>query len=204
MAVVKYVAELEVEPCTGCNLCDLICPSNAITMVARKAVIDEALCIGCARCVDRCPEDIMWMSRREEDLTVTVPEEAAIEAGSLALLQKAGIDPAVSVCVCTLTPASEIARAVIKGAKDLEEVSAATGMRSGCGIYCVAPALRILEAAGADMTPPKGFRWYPLTTSLWDITDEARRRYPDAFIDEDRQAFDPEHQFGPLHKEGAQ
>jgi len=202
MATVKYVVELEVEPCTGCNLCNIICPSNAIAIVAKKAVIDEDLCIGCGRCVDRCPEDIMWMSRREAPLTVTVPQEAAVEAEAAALLEKAGIDPNVSVCVCTLTPASEIARAIVKGAKDLEEVSAATGMRSGCGIYCVAPALRLLEAAGADMTPPKGYRWYPLTTSLWDISDEARHRYPDAFIDEDRKAFDPEGKFGPLHKEG--
>jgi ferredoxin len=203
MAVVKYVAEYEVEPCTGCSLCDFICPSKAIEMVAKKAVIDEDLCIGCGRCVDRCPEDIMWMSPREQPLTVTVPEEEAIAAQAAALLQKAGIDPSVSVCVCTLTPASEIARSIVKGAKDLEEVSAATGMRSGCGIYCVAPALRLLEAAGADMTPPKHARWYPLTTALWDIGDEARRRYPDAFIDADRKAFDPEGTFAPLHEEGA-
>jgi len=203
MAVVKYIAEYEVEPCTGCNLCDLICPSQAITMVAKKPVIDAELCIGCGRCVDRCPEDIMWMSAREEALTATVPAEDPIAAQTDALLLKAGIDPAVSVCVCTLTPASEIARSIIKGAKNLEEVSAATGMRSGCGIYCVAPALRLLEAAGADLTPPKGYRWYPLTTSLWDISEEARRKYPDAFIDEDRKVFDPEGKYGPLTKEDA-
>jgi len=203
MAVINYVAELDVEPCTGCNLCDIVCPSNAITMTARKAAIDPDLCIGCGRCVDRCPEDIMWMARRETPLTITVAPDEAVEAQTVALLDKAGIDLNVSVCVCTLTPASEIARAIVKGAKDLEEVSAATGMRSGCGIYCVAPALRLLEAAGADMTPPKGYRWYPLTTSLWDISEEARRRYPDAFIDEDRKVFDPDGKYRPLHEDSA-
>jgi Fe-S-cluster-containing hydrogenase component 2 len=198
MAVIKYVADYEVEPCTGCNMCDIICPSKAITMVAHKPVIDHALCIGCGRCVDKCPEDIMWMQQRAEPLTVTVRPEEADQDQVAALLFKAGIDPAVSVCVCTLTPASEIAAAIVKGAKNLEEVSAMTGMRSGCGIYCVAPALRLLEAAGADMRPPKGYRWYPSSLSLWDITDEARARYPDAFIDEDRAAFDPQHQYGPM------
>ena len=201
MAVVKYVADYEVEPCTGCNQCDIVCPSKAITMVAGKPIIDDDLCIGCGRCVDRCPEDIMWMTERTDQLTVTVRPEEAPQDKVAALLLKAGIDPNVSVCVCTLTPASEIARSIVKGAKDLEEVSAATGMRSGCGIYCVAPALRLLEAAGADMSPPKGFRWYPLTLSLWDITDEARARYPDAFIDEDRAAFDPEGKFGPMKEQ---
>jgi len=201
MAVVKYVADYEVEPCTGCNQCDIVCPSKAITMVAGKPIIDDDLCIGCGRCVDRCPEDIMWMTERTDQLTVTVRPEEAPQDKVAALLLKAGIDPNVSVCVCTLTPASEIAASIVKGARNLEEVSAATGMRSGCGIYCVAPALRLLEAAGADMSPPKGFRWYPLTLSLWDITDEARARYPDAFIDEDRAAFDPEGKFGPMKEQ---
>jgi len=201
MAVVKYVADYEVEPCTGCNQCDIVCPSKAITMVAGKPIIDDDLCIGCGRCVDRCPEDIMWMTQRTDQLTVTVRPEEAAQDKVAALLLKAGIDANVSVCVCTLTPASEIAASIVKGARNLEEVSAATGMRSGCGIYCVAPALRLLQAAGADMSPPKGFRWYPLTLSLWDISDEARARYPDAFIDEDRAAFDPEGKFGPMKEQ---
>jgi ferredoxin len=198
MAVIKYIAEYEAEPCTGCKLCDIVCPSHAITMVNRKPVIDDALCIGCGRCVDRCPEDIMWMSERETPLTLTVKPEEARQDEVAALLQRAGIDANVSVCVCTLTPASEIAGAIIKGAKDLDEVSAMTGMRSGCGIYCVAPALRLLQAAGRDMTPPRDYRWYPCALSLWDVSDEARRLYPDAFIDEDRAAFDPDAKFGPL------
>lgn len=198
MAVIKYVADYAVEPCIGCKLCDIVCPSHAISMVARKPVIDANLCIGCGRCVDRCPEDIMWMEQRAEPLTVTVRPDEVDQAQVTALLDAAGIDPAVSVCVCTLTPGSEIAAAVVKGAKDLDEVCAMTGMRSGCGIYCVAPALRLLKAAGRDMTPPKEHRWYDSTLALWDISDEARAKYPDAFIDEDRAVFDPESRFGPL------
>ena len=140
----------------------------------------------------------MWMTERAEPLVCTVHPDEVDRDAVAALLAKAGIDPSVSVCVCTLTPASEIAAAVVKGAATLDEVSAMTGMRSGCGIYCVAPALRILEASGADMSPPRGHRWYPCTVSLWDVSDDARARYADAFIDEDRAAFDPLGQYGPL------
>lgn len=201
MAVIKLVADYEVEPCIGCKLCDIVCPSRAITMENRKPQIDPALCIGCGRCVDRCPEDIMWMQPREEALTVTVRPDEVPQDEVMALLDKAGIDASISVCVCTLTPASEIAAAVVKGAQNLEEVCAMTGMRSGCGIYCVAPALRLLEVAGRDMTPPGQHRWYPSTLSLYDLSDEVLERYPDAFINEDRAVFDPGHRYGPLNKE---
>ena len=54
MATIKLVADYAVEPCIGCKLCDIVCPSGAIRMEARKPIIDDALCIGCGRCVDRC------------------------------------------------------------------------------------------------------------------------------------------------------
>jgi hypothetical protein len=61
--------------------------------------------------------------------------------------------------------------------------------------------LRLLEAAGRDMTLPGQHRWYPTTLSLYDLSDEACARYPDAYIAEDREVFDPEHKYGPLPKE---
>lgn len=200
VARISMVALLDAEPCTGCKLCDIVCPSGAISMVARRAVIEESMCIGCGRCVDRCPEDIMWMETRVDPLDKTVRQDEVAGDEVARLLQLAGLAPNTSVCVCTLTSAKEIAAAVVKGARTLEQVSEMTGMRSGCGIYCVAPALRLLEVAGADMTPPKGHRWYPVTLALWDLPDSVKERYPDGFIDEDRGAFDPDHEFSARPK----
>jgi Fe-S-cluster-containing hydrogenase component 2 len=200
MAKISFLADLEVEPCTGCKQCDIVCPSGAITMVARKAVIEDPKCIGCGRCVDRCPEDIMWMVERAEPMEKTVrPDEVPVDEVTR-LLDACGLEAKMSVCVCTLTSAQEVAGAVVKGARTLEEVAEMTGIRSGCGIYCVAPALRLLKAAGADMTPPLGHRWYDVTVALWDLPPEVRERYPDAFLAEDIAAFDPDGRFTPLEE----
>lgn len=198
MAEIRFAAGLDVERCTGCRLCDYICPTEAIAIVARKAVIAEQRCIGCGRCVDRCPEEIMWMAERATPMTVTVRQDEVSAEEVARLLKAAGLPPNTSVCVCTLTPAKEIAAAVVKGARTLEDVSAMTGMRSGCGIYCVAPALRLLKAAGADMTEPKWHRWYDSTLALWDLPASVRDKYRDCFLDEDRRAFDPTGEFAAL------
>ncbi len=171
MAKLNYVAELDLEGCTGCNWCDIACPSGAITMSERKAYIDDERCIGCGYCVDRCPEDVMWMTRREKPLELPVglaiDEETAAKAAALA--EKAGVSLNSPLCPCATLFTLPVAAAVVKGAQTLEDVAAMTGIRGGCKIYCVAPTLRLLKAAGRDLSPPKGFRWYDLTLSMVDL-----------------------------------
>jgi uncharacterized protein len=51
------------ENCTGCAACMKICPETAISIHAKKSVIDKDLCIGCFECMHVCPEhaiDIDW------------------------------------------------------------------------------------------------------------------------------------------------
>lgn len=48
------------EDCTGCGLCDDICPKNAITMEFDKEgfcfpKLNEKLCIKCKKCIIKCP-----------------------------------------------------------------------------------------------------------------------------------------------------
>ncbi|MBN2489194.1 MAG: Coenzyme F420 hydrogenase/dehydrogenase, beta subunit C-terminal domain [Methanosarcinaceae archaeon] len=49
--------KIDEEKCTGCGRCTELCKLNAISIVARKAVIDRDLCINCGWCVRGCPHD---------------------------------------------------------------------------------------------------------------------------------------------------
>ena len=49
--------KIDEEKCTGCGRCIELCKLNAISIVARKAVIDRDLCINCGWCVRGCPHD---------------------------------------------------------------------------------------------------------------------------------------------------
>jgi len=53
---------LDISKCTGCSLCEKVCPSKAIAMVEdsrtklkKSPVIDFSKCIFCGLCVDYCP-----------------------------------------------------------------------------------------------------------------------------------------------------
>jgi heterodisulfide reductase subunit A len=51
------VAEIDEARCSGCRICNNLCPFNAIDYVEDKAVsqINAALCKGCGTCVAACP-----------------------------------------------------------------------------------------------------------------------------------------------------
>jgi len=51
------VATIEEARCSGCRICNTLCPFNAIEYLEDKAVsyINPALCKGCGTCVAACP-----------------------------------------------------------------------------------------------------------------------------------------------------
>jgi heterodisulfide reductase subunit A len=51
------VAEIDEARCSGCRICNNLCPFNAIDYLEDKAVsqINAALCKGCGTCVAACP-----------------------------------------------------------------------------------------------------------------------------------------------------
>lgn len=51
------VASINEDQCSGCRICNTLCPFNAIDFDVEKAVsvINEALCKGCGTCVAACP-----------------------------------------------------------------------------------------------------------------------------------------------------
>ena len=51
------IAVIDEEKCSGCRICNLLCPYNAISCIEDEKVcrINEALCKGCGTCAAACP-----------------------------------------------------------------------------------------------------------------------------------------------------
>ena len=106
-----------------------------------------------------------------------------------ALCQKAHLNPEQVLCYCVGTRAEEVAAALLSGATTPEEISSLTGMRTGCTIECIQPLLRMVKAAGNELSPnPNGFQWYGTTVTAWDIPEAVKEKYNARgfYFDEDR------------------
>ncbi len=181
---VRMLAEILTDKCTGCRLCEQVCPTVAISMRLRTedeigpgkkiAVMQDDACYNAQACYEICPDDAIVMHELEEPfevgvnlttLTKSQREEARV------LCDKAGYPPALEICMCTTTSAEEIAAAIVMGADSPEAVSLATGARTGCLELCLQPVIDFLFAAGHEEMPrnPKsGFQWYGRAATLRD------------------------------------
>lgn len=52
-------AKVDQEKCTGCKDCESTCPSSAIAVPEKVAVIKEEDCIDCNACVDACQQQAL-------------------------------------------------------------------------------------------------------------------------------------------------
>jgi NAD-dependent dihydropyrimidine dehydrogenase PreA subunit len=51
----SYIARVESDECTGCGVCEEMCPMESINIVDDIASINEKKCIGCGVCSYHCP-----------------------------------------------------------------------------------------------------------------------------------------------------
>lgn len=49
--------QVDIEKCSGCEICMEACPNESISMVGGHAFIDPEECLECGICFDECPEE---------------------------------------------------------------------------------------------------------------------------------------------------
>lgn len=194
MKQVNYGIEVITTNCTGCYLCEHICPTGAIVMEGPKssalAVVDNSKCVACFRCVDICNDDALLAPRREEPIEFGTDPDSVDQEALQALCAKANMDPEAVACICSSTSVKEIAAAILKGARSLEDTALATGAQSGCLMYCFAPIHRLLtEHHGPDLKPAYKNKWYPTSQNLFDVSEDVAAKYPLFAIREERTAL---------------
>ncbi|MDR1659361.1 MAG: 4Fe-4S binding protein [Desulfovibrio sp.] len=178
MKTVTMLAQINSKICTGCGICGKVCPTLAITVQDRKAAVNPARCLACANCHQRCPVEAVTLVPLERHFTVSVVVRDQDRKAADELCLRAGFHPSQILCYCTATRAEEVAAAIIQGAKSPEEISFRTGLRMGCSVECIQPALRLLDTAGIAPTPPEGgWQWYGKTVTLQEIPGDIKAKY---------------------------
>lgn len=145
-----YVPDIDSTLCEVCRKCERICPAAAIAFVkdSKEMIVDQKRCIDCQRCMDACPYNAITMQPRTEDYALSINVAELDQDEIKAICRKIGLMPGEAVCACTFITAQELAGAILKGAKSPEDICAMTGIRRGCGIYCLVNIFKILDAAG--------------------------------------------------------
>lgn len=193
MRVVNMYAEVDPGKCTGCRVCEKVCPTLSIKVVGEKreklAVVDLDTCVGCGACVERCQFEAVVLKTLDEPRIISVDPHSVDEEKVAELCIKARLHPEQIICYCTGTRAEEVAAAILTGASSPEEISRMTGVRTGCKVECIQPILRLLKAAGIEPKPVEGgWQWYGITPTIWDIPEEVIRKYSARgfYFEEDR------------------
>lgn len=180
MKLVTLVPKVDDQLCTGCHICQRVCPTLSIEIPESVAVVDEATCAGCGACEQRCPEHAIEMVLRPQPRTLKVDVESVDYGRIREICRKARFHPEQVVCFCTGTRAEEVAAAILNGARSPEDISRSVGARTGCKVECIEPLLRLLHAAGISPARPKGgYQWYGLTPTVWEVPEPVKQRYSD-------------------------
>lgn len=177
MRLVTLLAEVDPSKCTGCRTCEQVCPTLSIKIVDKKAKVDIETCSGCGGCEQRCPEHAIVLKKRETPIRLYEDPSKVDRKKIEEICARAKFNPSQIICYCTETRAEEVAAAIINGAKTPEDISRRTGIRTGCKVECIQPVLRLLKAAGIDPERPKGWQWYGITPTVWDIPAEVKKKY---------------------------
>ena len=183
--IVRMVAEIVAENCTGCALCVYVCPTVALSLRDRRpgepgthrriAELEEGDCYNAQNCLEICPDEAIEMRMLDEPFTVGVDTSSIEPDAARALCRQAGVGSKQLICMCAEITGAELAAAILLGADSPEKLSLATGARTGCTELCLQPILQLLDAAGhgdKPRNPRRGFQWYGVAARALDLLDE--------------------------------
>lgn len=185
MFATTAIVEINDDNCVGCRRCVNVCPADALHMEGKLAVLEAPKCVGCFKCIEACgPYEAISAARDPNPRLLTMPAEQRDESAANELCARARLSPSQDICLCTNTTAGEVAAAIIAGTHEPEELTLQTGVRAKCGMWCISPTMRLLNAAGVELTrSPKDHRLYPdgagNDVAIWTIPDEVADKYPE-------------------------
>lgn len=118
------------------------------------ATVDTTKCLNCSLCWELCTHNAIGMVALETPRVVTCDYDGSDRVEEIIeICNKAYLRPLDSTCQCTNTPAEEIVRAIMAGARTIGDLHRMTGTGGGCGgYYCSNTMYRLLEAAGYPQT----------------------------------------------------
>lgn len=194
MKVVNVRSRINMELCTGCKTCQMVCPVYAIEVKKKdkevQVNIDDNKCVGCWNCEQRCPEHAIEMISCEPYRLGTDISQFDYREIEM-LCRKAHFHPKQVVCYCSGSRAEELAAAILAGANTPDSIVLATGIGAGCGIECNQSILRFLEAAGVIYERKKqSYQWYGRTMTVWEVSTKLKKQYPVFRFEEDQKLFD--------------
>jgi Fe-S-cluster-containing hydrogenase component 2 len=104
--------------CTGCGVCLISCPQEAITLKAERAEIEQELCTDCGVCLSACPEDAIQQTEPAPATRPSPgrPEREPVVALSPARAERAPTRPRPLEVVRASPSALEKRRAVVASA----------------------------------------------------------------------------------------
>ena len=196
MLSTKPTVEISDEACVGCTRCVKVCPSDALAMNDRLAVVTEDRCVGCFKCIEACiPYDAISVKLDSETKVLSIADELQHADGVEQLCAAARLDPEQAICLCTGTTAREVAASIVAGVGVPEDLTLANGVRARCGMWCVAPVMRLLHEHGIDIDrPAKDIRIYGdgdgVQVAIWTVPDEVADKYPEYRIRESLAAIE--------------
>ncbi|WP_329410205.1 4Fe-4S binding protein [Nocardia vinacea] len=203
MLQTSAVVRIDADNCVGCQRCVSICPTTALSMDQRLAVVDEDKCVGCFKCIEACaPFKAISVLPMPTPRVLTTPSADDSDPAVNEICRKARMEPDAVICVCTRTTAREVAAALLSGVREIESIPLATGAGAKCGMWCHAALVRMLRADGITVEPtPRNRRFYADSGAgdigIWSISDEVAERYPEYRLKESRDAVED----GTIHNE---